>query len=473
MFIASTFRRGPRLSYLRRVSQASALALVVCALTAVLGVATAAAAPRAAAIIVVGQNDPNQDVVNVQSAINRAYLKVNGTVEMRGTFDFGSCSVCVIIPGPMTITGTGNPTVANPSVDKTTTIKTTGAAPMAILDTGPATGKITIRRIWFNGAQTLAIMMLQVVGRLDVLENRITNVHPGKEFRFAIAGASVGTSTPEAAPATKKAIKSLGNSGGPQMTGIVNVDGNYINSSNVPMQSGDDNALAFAGCHLKAIKITNNVMYAGEAVEIEGCRGKNAIYLIARNTIVQTNVVSNLAQQTKTPGFKRHGGHPVAIKPIDVEATKIFILGNDIDSRQAPRSAVCIMTGDRNPASKTVIAGNLCEMNGQFAAVLGGWAGTPGFFQPFFMQNTTIIRNIFLGKALLGIGLMDFTYLNNAGMMLTNTGHANSVHDNYGSGFLGVKAAVFLGPNTAGNTIVNNMRGGVMDQGTGNTVTTK
>jgi hypothetical protein len=45
------------------------------------------------------------------------------------------------------------------------------------------------------------------------------------------------------------------------------------------------------------------------------------------------------------------------------------------------------------------------------------------------------------------------------------------VHDNYGSGFLGVKAAIFLGPQTTGNTIVNNMRGGVIDQGTGNTVT--
>ena len=459
------------MSSLRRALQTSSVALVVCALTAVLGVATAAAAPRAAAIIVVGQNDPNQDVTNVQTAINRAHLAVNGTVRLKGTFDFGSCSLCVIVPGPMTITGTGDPSVENPSVDKTTVIKTTGAAPMAILDTGPVTGKITIRRIWFDGAQTLAIMMLQVVGRLDVLHNRITNVMPGKEFRFAIAGASVGTSTPEAATATKNAIKSLGSSDGPQMTGIVNIDGNYINSSDVPMQSGDDNALAFAGCHLKAIKITNNVMYAGEAVEIEGCRGKNATYVIARNTIVQTNVVSNLAQQTKTPGFKRHGGHPVAIKPIDVEAANIFILGNDIDSRQAPKSAVCIMTGDKNPASKTVIAGNLCVMNGQFAAVLGGWAGTPGFFQPFFMQNTTIVRNIFLGKALLGIGLMNFTYLNNAAMTLTNTGHANNVHDNYGSGFLGVKAAIFLGPQTTGNTIVNNMRGGVIDQGTGNTVT--
>jgi len=449
------------------------MVMVLCALTAVFCVATATAAPQATAIIVVGQNDPNQDVVNVQSAINRAYVQLHGTVQLRGTFDFGSCSVCVIVPGPMTITGMGNPTVANPSVDRTTTIKTTGAAPMAILDTGPPTGKITIRHIWFDGAQTLAIMMLQVVGRLDVLDNRITNVHPGKEFRFAIAGASVGTSTPEAATATKKAIKSLGDSGGPQMTGIVNIDGNYINSSNVPMQRGDDNALAFAGCHLKGIKITNNVMYAGEAVEIEGCRGKNAVYFISRNMIVQTKVGSNLAQQTKSPGFKRYGGHPVAIKPIDIEAARVFILGNDIDTRQAPSTAVCVMTGDRNPASKTVIAGNVCRMNGQFAAILGGWAGTPGFFLPFAMQNTTITQNFFIGKALLGIALMDFTYLNNPAMALINKGHANNVHNNYGSGFLATKAAVFLGPQTTGNTIDNNMRGGIIDQGIGNTVTTK
>ena len=458
------FRHGARLGF----------AVVVAGLLAnTLGASSAAAAPRAAAIVVVGQDDPTVDVANVQGAINKAHVAVNGTVQLKGTFDFGSCSVCVIVPGPMTITGTGDPTVENPSVANTTVIKATGAAPMAILDTGRATGKITIRRIWFDGAQTLAIMMLQVVGRLDVLDNRISHVLPGKEFRFAIAGASVGTATPEAASATKKAIASLGGSDGPQMTGVVNIDGNHIDSSDVPMKSGDDNALAFAGCHLKGIKITHNVIHAGEAVEIEGCRGTNAVYLISHNTIVQTSVMSNLAQQTNTPGFKRHGGHPVAIKPIDNEAARVFILRNDIDSRAAYRTAACIMTGDSNPASKTVIAGNVCEMNGQFAAILGGWAGTPNFFQPFFMQNTTIVRNIFLGKALLGIALMDFTYLDNAAMTLTNAGHANSVHDNYATGFLATRAAVFLGPQTTANTIVEDMRGAIVDQGAGNTVTRK
>jgi hypothetical protein len=128
------------------------------------------------------------------------------------------------------------------------------------------------------------------------------------------------------------------------------------------------------------------------------------------------------------------------------------------------------MTGNINPASTTLIEGNTCLMNGQFAAILGGWAGTPGFFLPSFLHNATITGNTFRGKALLGVAWLDFTYLKNASQTLINAASGNVMVANNDSGFVATRAAVNLGPATHGNSIVQGMRGHVVDQGVGNTV---
>jgi len=461
--------RGSRV---RRTLVAFLLAGLLSAPAATLAGAQPAAAvdlPVGAVIVVVGTGDPGRDPANVQAAVDRAHLSGAGTVQLVGTFEFGACALCVVVPGPVTISGTGDPSVTDPSASPTTVIRSSGHAPFAILDTGSPLGHITIERIWFDGASTLAVLLLQVRGTFSMFDNRVSGVVPGKEFRFAVAGGAPGPVPTEASQAAEAAFTRLGTLDGPKLTGAVVFDGNYIDN-NLPMTVGDDNAFAFAQCHLSRIQITNNFIRAGEAVEIEGCRGPGAVYLIARNTIVQTDVVSNLAQETKAPGFVRHGGHPAAIKPIDAEATLIVIRDNWIDSRKAYRSAVCIMTGDGNDDSATIVEGNTCLLNGQFAAILGGWAGTPNFFNPFYLQNATIRGNRFVGKALLGIALMDFTYLRNDAQAVVNRGHDNVMYRNDVSRFVATRAAVYLGPQTHDNVIVEDVRGRLVDQGTDNTV---
>ena len=427
----------------------------------------AQAAP--APLVVTGESNPATDPGNVQTAVNLARRTVGGSVRLIGTFDFGNCSLCVVVPGPVAIRGVGNPALPNPDPSKVTTILNAGSASMAIVDTGPPTGKVTIENVWFKGAKTLAVMALQVRGTLTMRNNRISDVVPGNEFRFGIVGAEAQSMPSDIASAADLIATVYGSADGPRLTGAVVLDGNTIDN-NLPMTRGDDNAVAFAGCHFRSITVSGNTFHAGEAVEIEGCRGLNAVYRVTSNTIVQSSTPSNLAQLTASPGFTRHGGHPAAIKPLDAEASRIIIRGNRIDTRQAPPSAVCVMTGNINPASTTLIEGNTCLMNGQFAAILGGWAGTPGFFLPSFLHNATIPGNTFRGKALLGVAWLDFTYLKNASQTLINAASGNVMVANNDSGFVATRAAVNLGPATHGNSIVEGMRGHVVDQGVGNTV---
>jgi hypothetical protein len=308
-----------------------------------------------------------------------------------------------------------------------------------------------------------------VRGTLTMRENRISDVQPGNEFRFGIAGAEPEDMPSAIATRAEVLAAVYGSSDGPRLTGAVVLDGNAIDH-NLPMARGDDNGVAFAGCHLKSITVSGNTIRAGEAVEIEGCRGTRAVYRVTSNVIVQNPTPSNLAQMTATPGFVRHGGHPAAIKPLDAEASRVIIRGNSVDSRVAPPSAVCVLAGNSNRDSTTLIEGNTCRMNGQFAAILGGWAGTPGFFLPSFLHDATITRNTFRGNALLGVAWLDFTYLRNASQTLVNRASGNVMVANRDNGFRATRAAVDLGPSTSGNRIVEGMRGRVVDSGSANTV---
>ena len=418
---------------------------------------------------VVGQDNPATDPVNVQTAVTQAFLSVGGTVQLIGTFDFGACSLCVIVPGPVTISGVGDPSVTDAASSPATVIKASGMAPFAILDTGGPLGNITIERIWFNGAQTMAIILLQVRGTFNFLNNRVSGIIPGNQFRFAVAGAAYGP-VPEAdSAAITAAFTRLGTLDGPKLTGAIIYDSNII-SNEIPMSVGDDNAFAFAQCHLSRIQITNNVILAGEAVEIEGCRGPGAVYLVENNRITQTSTQSNMAQLTQTPGEVRRGGHPAAIKPLDSEAALVIIRNNVVDMRQATRTAVCLLTGNSNEQSLTLIEGNTCTVNRQFAVLLGGWAGTPNFFNPSYMQNAIIRRNRFLGIAHLGIALKNFTYLRNADMTVINEGHDNIAYDNDVRGFTAVRAAVDLGIATHDNIIIDDFRGRIVNRGVSNTI---
>ena len=97
-------------------------------------------------LVVVGSANPATDPGNVQAAVNRARRTAGGSVRLVGTFNFGNCSMCVVVPGPVTISGVGDPSVPNPDPTKVTTILNAGAASMVVVDTGPNTGKVVIQR---------------------------------------------------------------------------------------------------------------------------------------------------------------------------------------------------------------------------------------------------------------------------------------------------------------------------------------
>ena len=462
---------GPaRFSGMRKIGVSlGALGLACAALGA--AVAPSSAAPRAKdTIVVVGQNDPAVDRAAIQLGLARAAHLGATRLVLRGTFDLGDCSLCVIVSNSITITGVGDPSVANPKGSGFTKIHTTGAAPFVILDSED-TDAITLNHLWIDGASTLAVMLLHVQGTFTMTDSRITNVVPGKEFRFAIAAAQMGSQPAGSTSKLKQLLAAAGEDpDAPAFTGKVLLDGNYIDQ-NLPMRAGDDNAFATVGCHFSAITITNNYLRAGEAVEIEGCHGTDATYTISKNVIVQTPTPSNLAQFTSSPGFRRNGGHPAAIKPVNIEAKSVIITDNRIDIRRGWASGSCIMTGNSNESSSTLIQGNVCAMHGQFAAILGGWAGTPGFFGPFYMRNTTIGQNVFKGTALLGLALLDFTFLNQASMAEVNKGHNNVMYDNSFKQFIASRAIVYLGSSTYDNRLAVGDIGAIVNLGKGNKVT--
>ena len=161
-----------------------------------------------------------------------------------GTFNFGNCSMCVVVPGPVTISGVGDPSVPKPDPTKVTTILNAGAASMVVVDTGPSTGKVVIERLWFKGARTLAVMALQVRGTLTMRENRISDVQPGNEFRFGIAGAEPEDMPSAIATRAEVLVAVYGSSDGPRLTGAVVLDGNAIDHNLPPVEPGpaDGNA---------------------------------------------------------------------------------------------------------------------------------------------------------------------------------------------------------------------------------------
>jgi hypothetical protein len=109
-------------------------------------------------------------------------------------------------------------------------------------------------------------------------------------------------------------------------------------------------------------------------------------------------------------------------------------------------------------------------MNGQFAAILGGWAGTPGFFNPSYMQNANIRENRFIGRGLFGVALVNFSFLKIPDMTLINKGHDNVVYNNDVKLFRASRHAVELGLLTRDNVLVEDFRGSIRDRGYHNTI---
>lgn len=412
---------------------------------------------------VIGLDNSNVDLLNVQRAVREASELRRGpaVIELRGVFDFGNCSFCVKIPSHFTIRGFGDPTSEHGDAT-VTLIKASGVAPF-VVDDQDRSSVTVLEQLWIQGAQTLAVLYRRVTGHVIMRRMRITGVRPAVGFRFGIAGVGVG------------GVPSMGEDASvPKSTGSVTFENNHIDHDVTWTGPGDDNGIAFAMCELAFVNISGNFIRAGEAVEIEGCKGKRSSYLVSRNTIVQTTAKSSLVNATTYLAFPQlAGGHPAAIKIIGNEALYTLVEDNRVDLSLADTGAVCVMTGTvENSDASIRVSGNSCIMNGQFSALLGGWAGTPGFFPASWIDHLVFSSNILHGHAFFGAAFMNFTY-SVAGVVLpsqtsVSRSRSNFIFGNNWSKFKSEVADLFFDVSTVSNSAWGTFSGQVIDLGTQN-----
>lgn len=442
-----------------RLALAAALALAALGLTGLPAAAQlrVAEAPGTRAmlqpgddIVVRGSGDPETDPAAVQAAVSRAAGQ-GLTVRLLGRFDFGDCGNCVVITGSMTLGGALDPSgEAAPVESLATIIESSARAPIVVNDLGPSDGRIRIERLWLRGGDTMAIGVNQLLGSLVLQDNRITGFGSTATFRFGVGSAEILPTTGD-------------------LTGSFVAASNHIDNTDVAFPLGDDNGIAIQGCAFRYIAILNNRLHTrGESVEVEGCQGDTRRILVRGNDILSHAAISTLAPPTSAAGIPEKGGHPVALKVIANTADEVIIEGNDIETRDHPTGA-CIMSGLLNFDGRTVIRGNRCDMDGQFAAILGGWAGTPGFFPPFYLHHAEITDNRFEGNALFGAVFVDYRFdPPSPGADLHNEAHANLFQDNDWSRFQAGRSTMYFGLSSHDNVVRDTLPGAVEDYGIDN-----
>jgi hypothetical protein len=211
----------------------------------------------------------------------------------------------------------------------------------------------------------------------------------------------------------------------------------------------------------------NFVATRGEGIEFESCGGPGSVYVVERNTVVVDAAPSPYGFLVRAGGLQRAGGHPAAIKMAGVSADSFEILKNDITMSGSP-AGVCIMANTTNPDSTNKIAKNTCEMDGQFAGLLGGFVAVPGLFPAASLSGTQVRKNVFLGDAELGIALIDLDLLGLPLLSLINDGHDNVFRKNDLSQLEAATANVFFGVSTFDNLFMGDPGGPVVDLGVGN-----
>ena len=407
-------------------------------------------------ILVVGQNDPRKDPQAVRAAVNLGVERGGdrGRVVLEGVFDFGDCASCIEINGPVLIEGTSDPSGPAP-IASATTISSSARAPFVIADDSDGTGTIRIERLWFDRSDLIAIEVERLAGGLELENNRFTGITGASgdrgTLRFAVGGASPGLREGS-------------------LRGWFRAVDNHIDTRDVSFKIGDDNGFAFAKCEFDRIEIRDNRIYTrGEGVEVEGCSNAAAVIEVVGNELITDAAISNLAPLTKSPGLVGIGGHPAVLKVIGSEASQVLIADNDV-TLSGWHTAICIMPGLTNRAGTMQIRNNYCQMSGQFAALLAGWAGTPGFFPPFYLQNSVVENNVFEGTAQYGVAFADFAFLPARVADEVNRGNNNLFQ---GNSFLGLEtsqAALYFGPRTRENVFIGDPNGRVIDRGRRNQI---
>jgi hypothetical protein len=360
--------------------------------------------------------------------------------------------------------GTIDPTgEAEPTSGKTAIIANAGVSPLVVNDLSDGNGVIRIEKLWFRGGQGLALDVARLAGRVELVRNRVSGYSSfdinGADHRFGLAAAGFAPGSEEPGEAEAR--------------GEFLAKRNYIDNRDVPFEIGDDNGISLLRCRFNRVEILRNTVYTrGESIEIESCANPEGEIRIAANDVITDAAISVRAPLTDAPRFDQHGGHPASIKVAAAEAARLVIANNRV-RMWGETTAVCIMPGLVNEGD-VVIRDNHCSMDGQFAGLLGGWAGTPGLFGPFYLSNANVRDNRFDGTAYLGIAFSDFAFTGfNPGedQDLINQGHDNVFTGNDLSELSTTRAALYFGDSTHDNQFMGDPGGAVEDYGTNNDVT--
>jgi hypothetical protein len=416
-------------------------------------------------------NDPAKNQSNIQRAIEKGQ-RTGKTVKLSGQFDLGLCFFCIRITAPVSIVGQADPTGPNPDPSQMTVLTSVGLGPIIIAQgPGSPAGVTSIQDLWVRGGGLAAIGVVNHDndGLVRLARNRVTDLAPFGGFRFGLAGGIEIY--------LRNLLPGVDTEGNVVLRGHFLAENNYVDTIGVPMVLGiDDNAIATGKNNYDTITYRNNTMISiGESSEVEYNSGGSSI-VIEDNTIKSLSfepLQSFLATRAVgLPGIVR-AGHPDGINMKGVDTSSVVIRNNDIETR-GRRTGLCIMawhseTSTVGPRS-VLIENNRCNMDGQFTGIMVGWSGEDPFFPPGTLDNAVIRDNEISGNSMFGIAFPDFVVPIAPRNNLTNTATGNVMVDNDLTGLQTTTAALYFGPSTSNNSFVGAFNGGVLDEGTGNTV---
>lgn len=412
-------------------------------------------------ITVVGSGRPRLDVANLNQGIQQGE-QTGKTVQLVGHFNVGdTCNFCVKIEGPVTIVGTGDPTVAAPRPSEVTIIEggTLGLATSiftVLLPQNARPGAVNVSRLWFDK------------GHADQITVRSTNTNTTLRFSYLRA-----TNVTPIAHRLDAIILASSVGRGVSVRGQIQIDHNYFDIPHPPvLRFVDENPVAIAFDDFSKITIVDNTFISRGEAEIEFSRNPDATVLYARNYLVMNAPPSPVAR------FLAGGlpGYPAAIKIAASPARQIQVLDNYVLAYGSNLGVCMLVTSPQTPEgnlTQTLIKGNTCDLVGSGMAIAGGFPFPGGS-----LQNAIVVDNTFRGSARWGIGFVDFIARPGIprAFTLKNEGHDNVFSNNDMSKLITTTAALQFGPSTHDNLFVGNIsrfNGKVVNRGKHNTIIIK
>ena len=258
-------------------------------------------------------------------------------MQLVGHFNVGdTCLFCVKIDGPVTIVGTGDPTVASPRPSQVTIIEggTLGLATSPFTVNLPANapaGAVDVSRLWFDKGTLSQIL--------------VNSTNTDTSVRFSYLRLTRVTPLAGVASAGILAFPKLGV--GPSLRGQIQMDHNFVQPAQaLDPTLADINPVAVAFDDFSTIAIVDNTFISSGEAEIEYSGNPDATILYARNNIVSNTVESSLTRLLYQGGAP---GYPAAIKVAGVVARQVQVLDNHAVVSGSGSSACMLVTSAQTP----------------------------------------------------------------------------------------------------------------------------